>query len=567
MRFNNNNRYLFKQTFLLIIVSFFSFFSAFAQKATDTIYDLDVVNIIQSYEPILINSDKVPLLPDVPKFSKNKPDAQTYQFSDVKGKINYSAEDIRPIKMSLPQPDKQKFLYLKAGFGNYLTPLLNLSLVNPNQSKFRAGLNTDFIFSKAKKTKFQQYFDFKVKGFGEYFIKSSALVGASINTQFDQYHFYANQDSNITRKDIANMYKRFGANIYLKNIADKDFDYQANIGFNNTSNTLNQKETTLQIDLKGHYMFIQNIGAGANILINNVGYKDAIDSNKINRFSMGINPYAIVQYKIWKLKLGANIIGTNKKLYVLPSIQNVLNIYKNYLTMYNEWNSQVKVNSLHQSSLENSFIDANNFINQIDEKRTFVGLRGATSGFYYDLNFSQLVSRNALLYAYNEYDNTYDATISPKIGTFQPEYIHKIKALNPHIGLGYAKGNNYGAKISFDYFIYNKNSDFELIYKPKLQSKLAVFYNWNEKLFIDLSMTAYGKMNGLVHQVSNDVIVNTYLQPIKGVVDINLSASYFFTKNIGVFLDLTNISHQKYQHYIKYPSYGVQVIGGVKIAY
>ena len=203
-------------------------------------------------------------------------------------------------------------------------------MVNPNQSKFRAGLNTDFIFSKAKKPRFQQYFDFKAKGFGEYFIKSSALVGASINTQFDQYHFYANQDSNITRKDIANMYKRFGANIYLKNIADKDFDYQANIGFNNTSNTLNQKETTIQIDLKGHYMFMQNIGAGANILVNNVGYKDAIDSNKTNRFSMGINPYAIVQYKIWKLKLGANVMGTNKKLYVLPSIQNVLNIYKNY---------------------------------------------------------------------------------------------------------------------------------------------------------------------------------------------------------------------------------------------
>ncbi|MCB0514358.1 MAG: hypothetical protein KDC60_08015, partial [Bacteroidetes bacterium] len=134
MRFNN--KYLFKQAFILISISFFSSFDALAQKATDTIYDLDVVNIIQSYEPILINSDKIPLLPDVPKFSKNKPDPQTYQFSDVKGKINYSAEDIRPIKMSLPQADKQKFLYLKAGFGNYLTPLLNLSLVNPNQSKF-----------------------------------------------------------------------------------------------------------------------------------------------------------------------------------------------------------------------------------------------------------------------------------------------------------------------------------------------------------------------------------------------------------------------------------------------
>jgi len=564
----NINNKIFRNKQMLVLVTLFATFSqsVLAQKVTDTIYDLDVVNIIQSYEPILISSDKVSILPDVPKISKTKPDEQTYQLSDVKGKITYSAEDIRPIKMSLPESDKQKFLYTKVGFGNYLTPLLNLSLVNPNQSKFRAGLNSDFISSKAKKTKYQQYFDFKIKGFGEYFIKNSALVGADIYTQIDQHHFYANQDSNITRKDIANMYKRFGADIYLRNMKDADYDYQAKIEFNNTSNVLNQKETTIQLDLKGNYMFMQNIGAGADILVNNISYKDDIDSNKNNRFTMSVNPYVIVKYKIWKLKLGANIMSTNKKTHVLPSIQNVLNIYKDYLVMYNEWNSQVKINSLHQTSLENPFINTADFRNQIDEKRTFAGFRGTVAGFFYDLNFSQLVSGNALLFAY--YND--DITISPINKYFQPEYISKLKALNPHIGLGFAKSNNYGAKFSFDYFIYNKNNDFEVIYKPKMQSTFSVFYNWKEKLFIELGLTAYGKMNALV----NDMVINvtepettTYLKQIKGVADINLSASYFFTKNIGVFVDLNNLAFQKYQRYINYPSYGLQAIGGVKITY
>lgn len=236
--------------------------------------------------------------------------------------------------------------------------------------------------------------------------------------------------------------------------------------------------------------------------------------------------------------------------------------------MYNEWNSNVKINSLQENSLENPFIATGIFKNQIDEKRTFIGLRGAVSGFYYDFNFSQLVSTNQQLYTKAKYTVPSSDPAVPLLGTFQTEYIHKLKAWNPHFALGYAKGNNYGIKASFDYFIFNKNDDIEIIYKPKIKAGLNAFYNRKEKLYLELNMTAYSKMNYLtLYYFDPSLIIHREVGEIKGVIDLNFSASYFFTKNIGVFIDLNNLSFQKYQRFVDYPTYGFQAIGGIKITY
>lgn len=543
-----------------VLVFFYN--DAQAQVTNSDDLDLGEVNIIQNYEPILINSDKIPLSPEIPKINKNKADEQTYQFSDVKAKIKYTAEDIKPIKVVTKPDEKQRLFYAKIGFGNYLTPLLNLSITNPNQAKYRAGLNADFIFSKAKKPRFQEYYDFKAKAFGEYFIKKQALIGASFVAQFDKYHFYGNTDSLINKNDIKNRYNRLGADVYLKNIAEKDYNYAATISFQNTTNTLKQKETTLDFEARGSYQFMRNIGAGATIWANNISYKD--DTLKYNRFSIAVNPYAVVQYKIWKLQAGANIMITNNKFYILPSINNTLTIYKNYLVMYNEWNSNIKINSLHQTSLENAFTYENNFKNQVNEKRTFVGLRGAFSGFHYNISFAQLVNRNHLQFIDNLYDTI--ATSFPPKATFQADYVSKMKAWNPSISIGYQKSNQFGSQLTFDYFIY-QNNVLELSYQPQFKLDFTAFYNWKNKLYINLNLVAWGSKNAIRQEIENQLIVNRTLQKINTVFDLNISASYFITKNIGVFVDLNNLAFQRYQHFINYPTYSFQAIAGLKISY
>ncbi|MEZ4878731.1 MAG: hypothetical protein R2801_01025 [Chitinophagales bacterium] len=151
--------------FSLIFISFIGF----AQN--DTLFDLGEINIKQTYEPILISTNKVPLKPTVPNFVKDKPDAQQYSFADIVAKVNYQAEDIRPVKILPKENDKQAFFYTKAGFGTQLTPLLQIGITNPNQEKYRASLNTDFIYSKNNKPKYQSYYDLNIQGKGEYFLK------------------------------------------------------------------------------------------------------------------------------------------------------------------------------------------------------------------------------------------------------------------------------------------------------------------------------------------------------------------------------------------------------------
>ena len=104
--------------------------------------------------------------------------------------------------------------------------------------------------------------------------------------------------------------------------------------------------------------------------------------------------------------LGPNIVITNRNVYILPEFHNVLSIYKDYFVMYNEWTNQVKINSLNNLSIENPFVNTRNYTNSLDEKRTFIGLRGSVKGFGYDVNFSQLVSHSNSQFVTN-YDSTF----------------------------------------------------------------------------------------------------------------------------------------------------------------
>jgi hypothetical protein len=260
------------------------------------------------------------------------------------------------------------------------------------------------------------------------------------------------------------------------------------------------------------------------------------------------------------LLAGPNIIITNRSFYILPEIVNQLQIYKDYLVMYNEWKTQVKVNSMNNLSLENPFLLTNNFQNSLDETRTIAGLRGTFKGFGYDVRFSQLVSRNNAQFI----QNTYGASTFSDIA-FDVQSVN-LKAWNPHVGFSYNKGNEFGTKVWFDYFIYNKNSAQELSYVPTFKVGFSAFYNWKDKLYVNMDISGQSKVNAV--QVDHGFLTDTYiLHPIKGLVDVNVSANYYFTKHIGVFADVNNLGFQKWQRFYKYPTYNFQFIAGVKLTF
>jgi outer membrane receptor protein involved in Fe transport len=47
------------------------------------------------------------------------------------------------------------------------------------------------------------------------------------------------------------------------------------------------------------------------------------------------------------------------------------------------------------------------------------------------------------------------------------------------------------------------------------------------------------------------------------LLDLSLGGEVFFTKNIGVFLDVNNLLNQKRERWENYPTFGLNILGGV----
>ncbi len=552
-----------KRVFLLFVLGA-AYSLCHAQNTTDTLSQLDEVDIVKAYEPMLISTNRIPFAPNLPNLSKSKSDPQQYSFSDVRGKVEHPQEEIRPMKATVIKPDKNSFLYAKIGFGYPMTPLVQLLIANPVQAKYKTGLSTDFILTKDFQAKYKQYTDFKIKGYGELYVKKTVALGADLSYKYNQHFYYGYSDIFSTSRDSMLLnYNRVDASLYLRNIKNAAYFYNSTFDFNTVSakNIFKKsQELTFSATAEGGYTFKTHYTFGGKLCFTNVSLRDNQDAlvSKQNHFSVQAIPYAKVKFKIWQIFLGPNMIITNKNFYIWPELLNQLQVYKDFVVIYNEWKTQVRINSLNNISQENPFVRTANYRNSVDETRTLLGLRGAIKGFGYDVRFSQLVSSNQA-----QFFSSSDSVPQFNNVTFDVQSVN-TKAWNPHVGLSYGLGTQLGAKVWFDYFIYNKNTAYQLSYLPKWKLGVSAFYKWKDKLLVNLDLYSQDKTNGLHYELSS-TSTSMSLISIKSLIDLNLSATYFINKHIGVFVDLNNLGFQKWQPYYRYNTYGAQFIAGVKL--
>ena len=67
----------------------------------------------------------------------------------------------------------------------------------------------------------------------------------------------------------------------------------------------------------------------------------------------------------------------------------------------------------------------------------------------------------------------------------------------------------FGIKAWFDYFIYNKSLPQELSYVPTLKAGASAFYNWKDRLYINLDIYGQNKVNAV--QLNHTAFTDTYV--------------------------------------------------------
>lgn len=524
-----------------------------AQTKSDSIKS-EQVDIVKNYEPVLLSVSKVEFPPNLPKITDEKPLPQQYTFTEKFAKINYSPEDLKPLKFNEPKDPENSLGFLRAGFGNYMTPSIQAGIANKHQTDFKVGLNTDFIYSKANDPMFQEYYEFGVHAYGAYNMRA-ATMGLDVDFDKDRYHYYGIEPALaelLTKDDVAQKYTSFNTKFHLRNTLPNnlDIDYNAFMGINSVSNSFDQ--SVLNFSFGAHAekkLSGETFKVGADIN----GLSSTLKKNDGNngRFGLQITPFAGVKMGIWSLDAGPVIIVDNGNVHMLPYLKNKIVISGNYAVLYNEWVGRLGYNNIASAYMENPFISANiNYKNYRFEERTFAGIRGSIpAGFSYDVRFSQLVWHDAPLWV-NDTSN---------FSQFTQVYDNKIKALNPHVELSYQSGKVFKITGMVDYYKFSTENQLAAWHLPTLKSTLQGQYFWKEQLTVGAEMFVHSGIKARNPQLD--------VENLKTVVDINLSAQYALKKNISFFVELNNIANVKSPRWNTYSGYGFQALGGVKLLF
>jgi hypothetical protein len=530
-------------TILLSII----FVSSWAQN--DTILKNEQIDIIKAYEPVLIRANKVMINPKLPELKTNISRDLQYDIAVKLIEVDYQPTEIKPLPIKTEPKVELPIMRLKAGFGNYMTPLLDLDITNKNTDKFRVGLNVNHLSSKRNKRENQRFNETGFKAFGEYNISEDMKVGLGATYMLDNYFFYGyNQEDTSFAKDESKIgYNTGGFNLYFSGAENSlDLKYNFNLDFLHTGDSYENKSDLINLALDAEKSFNNSFVVGTRLGINFNTYKQLLEED-LSRVLFNFNPYMGYNHKRFSVHAGLTLLTDAGDFGVLPDIKLKTVLVPGMLSMYNHWTGDLNFNNLYSLSTENPWLQqGQTFNNGTTEIRTFLGLTGnIAKRVDYDVRISQLVYRDKLLFLNDTTDER----------KFMAVYDSKLTAWNPHMMVGYNHSDFLFLKLAFDYYKYNPAEQTNAWHLPQMVTTFSGVYHFNHKLVLktDLFVEA-----GRKSQLADQSVIT-----LKPIADLNFGVNYYFNKNIGLFANANNVLSLKRERYRNYDLFGFQVLGGI----
>jgi hypothetical protein len=154
---------------------------------------------------------------------------------------------------------------------------------------------------------------------------------------------------------------------------------------------------------------------------------------------------------------------------------------------------------------------------------------------------------------------------APDFEKMQVYYIPKVSAVSTQFGLRYQVGNtiSFGAQlVLFNYYNHNYfpvNLKRRVWHTPN--ARLNGDFTWNP--LPELSLSAYGAYVGSSYALDS---AGSEVK-LKAFIDIGFGAEYMALKKVSFFLNFNNLLNNKYQRWLGYQAYGINIYGGVRLKF
>ena len=520
------------------------------------------VRVVQPYAPSLFDAFKINLLPSLKDTMKLSPDFN-YKISPKPYSAEYS---IRPIKAAklLDDPLTELYgTYLKMGFGNYLTPLAELSINKKRSKEYSLGAYARHISSNYKvklendEKVFAGYGNDEFSLYGKRIWDNSILSGSAGMDNRSVYYYGYNTilvDTLLEKEAIKQNFLKVNARIRYRSsyVDSKHLNYNIQVKYNYFADKFNYTENN--VFTSGEFSLLrENILFGADFSYNYIDETGDLTARKSN--IIGLSPWLKKKTTEWKLKAGVDAffenIDNKTATHLYPDALLQIAIVDNLLNAYFGISGNLEVNNFQKIAWENPWVKSGVQVRNTNHKlNMYGGLNGnINSSLSYKLRASYKLVNDMYFYVndtlddlgnqfYTEYDDVQLSTIYGEI-LAQPI-------------------DNLSLFISGNYYKYAMTDQNRPWHKPAWDLTISTRYNLREKILVNADIIGSGKRYVKTYDSSgaNELTLD-------GIVDINLGIEYRYTKILSAFLRFYNITSSRYQKWNQYPGQGFLVMGGI----
>jgi hypothetical protein len=535
----------------IYFISLFCFvaISSFAQRDTTKKQSIDITS---SYKPVLRNAVKInfsaaQLNPDSSK------SISAYSIPQQNLFYTYQPVSLKPLAL---QQDTSLELgtrnFLKAGIGNYSTPYFSTGFSFGDGKKQLVNVYADYISSKGD-IKNQNYSDFHLKAAGSVFTEKNEIYGGGdIRQQDYSLYGYDHAAHEYSKSDVLQRFQqvKLTGGIRNKEKNESGINYDPNAEINIFHNKDKVQESSLILNAPVYKTFSDfTVRVVAKADITTYKSKNLADNVSLNNNIFSIAPELIYvsPESSFNIHGGVTPAWDNGKLSVLPNIYGEFKLKEQVFLVQAGLVGRLIKNSYQNLSVINPYLETVSVQNNTKEIEFYGGIK-ATLGDHFNFNAkaSYISYTNLPLFVNNNTDQK----------SFSVRNESSIKDLRIHGDLSYISQDKFTATAGVTLNGYTGLKDNEKAWGTLPVEMNASLRWWAFKqVLIKGDFMAFGGGPVLL----NDNTAAT----LKAGNDLSAGVEFMINKRFSAWLDVNNIFNNKYQRWLNYPVYGLNILGGV----
>lgn len=494
-----------------------------------------------------------------------------YRFVEVLPKLGSLKPPIRVLKVKEPPLPKLYPNYVKAGFGNYLTPYLEVYANSARSEDYSYGVHFRHLSSRQGPVDGGNSgnSDTQLGLNGKYFAGGHTFFGEA-SYRRERYHFYGYMPGlELSRDSIKQIFNTISLSGGVeRSEVDAAFDYQLKFNYRHLDDAYEASENQFGINFLASMDIADQLAFNLQSDFWMMNQKDVADvfpneASSINRNLFRIKPYFAYRTSTepqqgLDIKAGLNLVYENDtisnadKLHVYPFAQAKYHI-TNALNIYASLDGDIERRTLLDFTNENPWLKPNVAVLHTNKNFGFGGgIAGRINSILgFNAGFSASNYKNLYFFANSATDSTkFDILYDPG----------NVFVFNLHGEININAQNRFRSTLRGDYFSYNMDELAKPWQRPTYKMSLLSSYNVYDKLLLNAELLVMGGLEGINLASGTETELAT-------IADLSFKADYLFSPRFSTFLQFKNIFAQNYERYLNYPSRGIMIMAGITYSF